>query len=50
MDYAYSPIKPININQRIIGPIKLEKILKGMRLIKSDLNDKKIIRKKQKIY
>jgi hypothetical protein len=48
MDYAFSPIQTINIHQRIIEPIKIKKELKSKRIIKSDFNDEKITRIKQK--
>lgn len=48
MDYAYSPIQPINNNQRIIIFKKEFKPYFGKRLIKTDNDNQKIIRENQK--
>jgi hypothetical protein len=50
MDYAYSPVQYINTQQRMMKPVKMTKSLKGKRLIKSDTNNEKINRTKQKNY
>jgi hypothetical protein len=48
MDYAYSPIPPINNDQRIIIFKKEFKSYFGKRIIKTDNDNQKIIRKNQK--
>ena len=48
MDYAYSPIQTIDINQRIIIPLKKHKTFKGKRSIRVDLDYDKIVRIKQR--
>ena len=46
MDYEYSPVENINIIQRILKPIKKIKPLNGKRILKYDIKNDKITRKK----